>query len=63
MPEARLLCRYKHELLVISDMLSLTVALHHAGDGGGLLGSWLGPIVIAVLVLAGLAWASRGRGR
>jgi hypothetical protein len=43
-------------------MLSLTVALHHAGGGGGFLGSWLGPIVIVVLVLAGLAWASRPRG-
>jgi len=47
---------------VIDEMLPLTVALHHAG-GGGFLGSWLGPIVVAVLVLAGLAWASRPRGR
>jgi len=46
---------------VISEMLSLTVALHHTGDGG-FLGSWLGPIVIAVLILADLAWASRPRG-
>jgi hypothetical protein len=46
---------------VTSEVPSLIIALHHAG--GGFFGNWIGPIVIAVLVLAGLAWASRPRGR
>jgi hypothetical protein len=48
---------------VIAGLPLLTIALHHAGSGGGFLGSWLGPLVIVVLVLAALAWASRPRGR
>lgn len=63
MPEARLPCRSRHEVCVTEEMLSAIVGLHHASGGGGFLGSWLGPLVIVVLVLAGLAWASRPRGR
>jgi hypothetical protein len=46
---------------VIAGLPLLHIALHHASGGGGFLGNWLGPLVIVVLVLAGLAWASRSR--
>jgi len=40
----------------------LAVALHGV-HSDGFDGGWIGPIVIVLLILAGLAWLSRSGGR
>ncbi|MGH9196792.1 MAG: hypothetical protein ACRD1T_13740 [Acidimicrobiia bacterium] len=40
----------------------LTVALHYGGVHTGFDGGWIGPIVVVLLIVAGLALASRSKG-